>query len=88
MFTGNHEDIDDFKMFNYRLKNPGTITPDDNNYFHFRIKNTLMFSINFDVYINAKNKEQILENLQKRVDLYKHEKITHKILLTHRPIYG
>ena len=50
-------------MFNNRLKNPGTVTPYDNNYFHFRIKNTLILSINFDIYLHEKDKEKILENL-------------------------
>lgn len=56
IICGNHEDIDKFRMFNYRLKNPGTHYPNDNNYFNFKLKNTLFLSINFDIYFNEPNK--------------------------------
>ncbi len=36
VFTvGNHENFDYFRMFNYRIKMPSTVTVDDNNFYIF-----------------------------------------------------
>ncbi len=86
LIPGNHERVDQARLFTTRFMFPGTKKPDDNNLFYFVIQNVMFTAFNNDFYFSKKkNQKKMHKKLQKIFKKEKKNKIDHKILLNHHP---
>jgi hypothetical protein len=87
---GNHENIDDTKMFTNRFVMPGTKLSAENNLFAFKVGNILFLSVNFDVvlWIDKDHFWNYLNQLNILLDSYtKQQSFDWIVFFSHRPIY-